>query len=146
MSKAGGSTKTIALVGMILSGILLGYAWQRIADSGLFQFRRIVFTCLISVGSYLAAFWLVEWRLGTRRASGWLLAAIVGSLLSAFNIKVVKFLIVNAQDPYSPSVTEQIYQIGVGFLSLAVVYVIVTIIVISTIQFVARQLSRLFPS
>ena len=145
MSKSDRLVKAISLFGMILSGVLLGYSWQRIADSGQVQFRRIAFTCLISVGSNLIAFLLVESRIRTGQASGWLLAATVGAVLSAFNIKVVKSVIESANDPYSPSVLGQFYQIGLGFLFAAVTYVVVTIMVISAIQFVARQLARLFP-
>lgn len=146
MSKTDRSIKVISLVGMILSGVLLGYSWQRIADSGQFQFRRIALTCLISVGSYLFAYLLVERRIRAGRTTGWLLAAIIGSLLSAFNVKVVKFVIESAHDPYLPSVSEMIYRVGLGFLFSALAYVVVTIIVLSTMHFLARQLGRWFTS
>ena len=146
MSKSDRSIKAISLAGMILSGILLGYSWQRIADSGQFKFRGIALTCLIAVGSYLLAYLLIEGRIRAGQATGWLLAAVVGSLFSAFNIRVVKFVIESANDPYSPSVSGQIYQIGIGFLFAAVAYVVVTIIVISTMHFLPRQLGRIFTS
>jgi len=144
MSKTQSSTKAISLVGMILSGIFLGFYWQKIADSGQLHFRRIAVTCIVSAGSYVVAFLLIESRKRAGSASNWLLAAVVGSLLSAFNIKVVKYMIQSSEDPYSPSLSGQLYQIGVGFVASAVIYLGVAIIIIGTVHFLARQLGRLF--
>src|SRR6185369_12830000 len=144
MSKTQSSTKAISLVGMILSGIFLGFYWQRMADSGQLHFRRIAVACIISAGSYVVAFLLIESRKRAGSPSNWLLAAILGSLLSAFNIKVVKYIIQSAQDPYTSSLSGQLYEISLGFVASAVIYLGVAIIVIGTVHFLARQLGRLF--
>jgi ABC-type Fe3+-siderophore transport system permease subunit len=144
MSKTQSSTKAISLVGMILSGIFLGFYWQRMADSGQLHFRRIAVACIISAGSYVVAFLLIESRKRAGSPSNWLLAAILGSLLSAFNIKVVKYIIQSAQDPNTSSLSGQLYEISLGFVGSAVIYLGVAIIVIGTVHFFARRLGRLF--
>lgn len=135
--------KALSLAGMTISGTLLGFYWQRMADSGRLQVWKIIITCVVSAGSYLIAFFVIETFGRSRRGSHWVVPAIAGSVLSAFNIKVVKFMIENAQDQYS-SVFGELYQIGVGFLITSVVFVVVAIIIIAAFHFLGRRLVRMF--
>lgn len=96
-------SRTLSLSGMILSGLLLGFYWQRMADSGELLIPKIMVTCALSAGSYLAAFLVVETLKMRREGTSWIISCLIGSILSAFNIKVVLFLIANQQDPFSPS-------------------------------------------
>lgn len=132
------------MAGLIISGILLGYYWQKLADSGQIKIWNIVLTCAISVGSYLIAFFVIELLGKARHSSHWLVYAIAGSALSAFNIKVVKYLIVNRHDQFSPPLYERVFDITPGFLATAVVYVIVAIIIMATVHLLGRQLERMF--
>lgn|GEM_PF-5815015 len=132
--------RTLTLVGIILAGTLLGFHWQRMADSGQLQMPKIILTCLLTVGSYLLALFVVE-RLKIRRESSlWVLSSLVGSVLSAFNIQVVKFLIVNAQDPFSPTFLEQIDSIAFGFLTCAAFFSVLSLLIVATIHLMGRSL------
>lgn len=135
--------RTVSLVGIILAGTLLGFQWQRMADSGQLQMPKIMLTCLLTVGSYLLAFFLVERLKKRREGSRWVLASLVGSVLSAFNIQVVKFLIVNAQDPFSPSFFEQIDLIASGFLTCALFFSVISLLIVATIHLMGRSLERI---
>ena len=135
--------RTLSLVGIILAGTLLGFYWQRMADSGQLQMPKIILTCLLAVGSYLLAFFVVEKFKKRRGVSPWVLSTLIGSILSAFNIQVVKFLIVNAQDPFSPSLLEQIYFIASGFLVCAVIFSVISLLIVATIHLMGRSLERL---
>jgi hypothetical protein len=139
-------SRTFSLSGMILSGTLLGFYWQRIADSGDLQMPKILLTCAISVGSYLIAFFVVESFKIRREGWQWVLASFIGSVFSAFNIRVVRFLIANAQDPYSPSFLEQLDLIVFGFLACALFFSAISLLIVTTIQLVGRSLERLFTS
>ena len=137
-------SRTLSLWGMILSGTLLGFYWQRMADSGDLRMPKIMLTCAFSVGSYLIAFFVVE-RLKIRREGPhWVLSSFIGSLLSAFNIKVVGFLIANKQDPFSPSFLEQLDLIAFGFLACAVFFSAISLLIVATIHLFGRSLERLF--
>lgn len=135
--------RTLTLVGIILAGTLLGFYWQRMADSGQLQMPKIIITCLLTVGSYLLAFFIVERLKKRREGSRWVLSSLVGSVLSAFNIQVVKLSIVNAQDPFSPSFLEQIDSIAFGFLICAVFFSVISLLIVATIHLMGRSLARL---
>jgi hypothetical protein len=139
-------SRTLSLSGMILSGTLLGFYWQRMADSGDLQMPKILLTCAISVGSYLIAFFVVETFKIQRDGWQWVLSSFIGSVLSAFNIKVVRFLIVNAQDPFSPSFLEQLDLVAFGFLACAVFFSAISLLIVATIHLLGRSLERLFTS
>jgi hypothetical protein len=96
---------------------------------------------LINTWFILLAFFVVE-RLKIRGAL-WILSSFIGSVLSAFNIKVVKFLIVNAQDPFSPSFLEQLDSIAFGFLVCAVFFSVISLLIVATIQLIGRSLTGL---
>ena len=136
--------KALSLAGLIISGILLGYYWQKLADSGQIHIPKIVLTCTTSVGSYLIAFLVIELLGKARQRSHWLIYASLGSVLSAFNIKVVRFLIENIHDRYLPPLYEELIDIAPGFLGTAIIYTIVTIIIMATIHLLGRQLERMF--
>ena len=138
--------RTVSLVGIILAGTLLGFQWQRMADSGQLQMPKIMLTCLLTVGSYLLAFFLVERLKKRREGSRWVLASLIGSVLSAFNIQVVKFLIVNAQDPFSPPFLGQIDLIASGFLICALFFSAISLLIMATIHLMRRSLERLVSS
>ncbi len=88
-------------------------------------------------------FFVVE-RLKKRPGgSPWVLSSLIGSVLSAFNIQVVKFVIVNAQDPFSPSFLEQIDFIASGFLTCAVIFSVISLLIVATIHLMGRSLERL---
>lgn len=144
MSRHDTYNKALSLAGLSISGILLGYYWQKLGDSGQIHIPKMVLTCTISVSSYLIAFLVIELLGKTRHGSHWLVYAAAGSALSAFNIKVVKYMIENMHDRYSPPLPDQIIDIGVGFLASAIIYLIVTIIMMATIHFLGRQLERMF--
>jgi uncharacterized membrane protein len=144
MSRHDTYNKALSLAGLIISGILLGYYQQKLGDSGQIHIPKIVLTCTISAGSYLIAFLAIELLGKTRHSSHWLVYATAGSALSAFNIRVVKYLIENMHDRYSPPLYEELLDIAQRFLGSTVIYLIVTIIIMATIHFVGRQLERLF--
>lgn len=144
MSGHDARSKALSLAGLIISGLFLGYYWQKLADSGQIHIPKIVLTCTISAGSYLIAFLVIELLGKTRRSSHWLVYATAGSALSAFNIKVVKYIIENMHDRYSPPLHEKLLEIVPGFLATAVIYLIVTIIIMATIHLLGRQLERMF--
>ena len=146
MSRHDTYNKALSLAGLIISGILLGYYWQKLGDSGQIHIPKIVLTCTISAGSYLIAFSVIELLGKTRHSSHWLVYAFAGSALSAFNIKVVKYMIENMHDRYSPPLYQELFEIAPGFLATAVIYLIVTIIIMATIHFLGRQLERMFAS
>lgn len=147
MSRHDTYNKALSLAGLIISGILLGYYWQKLGDSGQIHISKIVLTCTISAGSYLIAFLVIELLGKARRhSSHWLVYAIAGSALSAFNIKVVKYLIENRHYRYSPPLYEELFDIALGFLATAVIYMIVAIIIMATIHLLGRQLERMFSS
>jgi hypothetical protein len=135
--------KVLSLLGLAVSGTLLGFYCQKLADSGQLQSRKIFLACVVSAGSYLVAFFVIETLGRSRRGSHWVVSTIAGSVLSAFNLKVVKFMVANTLDQYS-SVFEEIYEIGVRFLIAAVIFVVVAIIIIGVIQFLGRRLERMF--
>jgi hypothetical protein len=128
---------------MIISGTLLGFYWQRMADSGDLQVPKIMLTCAISVGSYLIAFLVVETFKIRRESWHWVLSSFMGSVVSAFNIKVVRFLIANAQDPFSPSFLEQLDLIAFGFLACAEFFFAISLLIVATIHLLARSVERL---
>jgi hypothetical protein len=137
-------SRTLTLSGMILSGTLLGFHWQRVADSGDLQMPKIMLTCAISAGSYLIAFLVVEKFKIRREGWHWVLSSFIGSVFSAFNIKVVKFLIANAQHPYAPSFLEQLDLIAFGFLVCAVFFSALSLLIVATIHLLGRSLERFF--
>ena len=139
-------SRTLFLSGLVLSGTLLGFYWQRMADSGDLQAPKILLTCAISVGSYVIAFFVVETFKIRREHWQWVLASFIGSVFSAFNIKVVRFLITNAQDPYSPSFLEQLDEIASGFLACAVFFSVTSLLIVATIYLLGRSLERLLTS
>ena len=136
------TNRTVSLVGIILAGTLLGFEWQRMADSGQLQMPKIMLTCLLTVGSYLLAFFVVERLKKRREGSRWVLASLIGSVLGAFNIQVVKFLIVNAQDPFSPPFLEQIDLIASGFLICALFFSVISLLIVATIHLMGHSLER----
>lgn len=136
--------RTLTLSGLILSGTLLGFYWQRMADSGDVQMPKIMQTCVISVGSYLLAFLVVETFKIHRDGWHWVLSSFIGSVFCAFNIKVIRFLIANAQDPFSPSFLEQLDLIAFGFLTCAVFFSAISLLIVATIHLLGRSLERLF--
>ena len=135
--------RTLTLVGIVLAGTFLGFHWQRLADSGQLQMPQIILTCSLAVGSYLLAFFVIERFKKRREGSSWVLSSLVGSVLSAFNIQIVKWSIVNARNPYSPSFLEQIDEIAFGFLLCAVVFSVLSLLIVATIQLMGRSLVRL---
>ncbi len=139
-------SRTLSLSGMILSGTLLGFYWQRMADSGDLQTPKILLTCALSVASYLIAFFVVETFKIPREGWQWVLSSFIGSVFSALNIKVVRFLIANAQDPYSPSFLEQLDRIAFGFLICALFFSAFSLLIVATIHLLGRSLERLFTS
>jgi hypothetical protein len=134
--------RNLSLVGIILAATLSGFYWQRMADSGELQLPKIILTCVLTVSSYLLAFLVVErFKIG-RDSLLWVLSSLIGSVLSAFNIKVVKFLIVNAQDPFSPPFMEQIGLIALGFLTCSVFFSVISLLIVPTIHLLGRSLQR----
>lgn len=153
MSRHDTYNKALSLAGLIISGILLGYYQQKLGDSGQILIPNIVLTCTISAGSYVIAFLVIELLRKARHSSHWIVYAAAGSALSAFNIRVVKYLIDNMKyliehmhNQDSPPLYEHLFDIGVGFLATAVIYLIVTIIIMATIHLLGRQLERMLPS
>lgn len=134
-----GLNRTLTLTGMILGGTFLGFYWQRMADSGQLQMPKIALTCVLTVASsYLIALLVVE-TLKIRRGSLWVLATLIGSVLSAFNIQVAKFLIVNARDPFSPSFLEQLDLIAFGFLVCAIFFSVISLAIVAAIHLLKRS-------
>lgn len=140
-----GLNRTLTLAGVILAGLFLGFYWQRMADSGQLQMPRIALTCALTVASYLIALLILE-TLKIRRDSIWILAALIGSVLSAFNIQVTKFLIVNAQDPFSPSFLEQLDSIAFGFFACAIFFSVISLAILAAIHLLRRSFERLSSS
>lgn len=139
-----GASTSLTLTGMILAGTFLGFYWQRMADSGQLQMSNIVLTCALTVASYLIALLVVE-TLKIRRGSLWVLATLIGSVLSAFNVQVAKFLIVNARDPFSPSFLEQLDRIAFGFVVCALFFSVISIATVAALHLLRRSFER-FPS
>ena len=133
--------RTLTLTGMILAGTFLGFYWQRMADSGQLQMQKIALTCVLTVASYLIALFVLE-TLKIRRGSLWVLATLIGSVLSAFNIQVAKFLIANARDPFSPSFLEQLDLIAFGFLACAIFFSVISLAIVAAIHLLRRSFER----
>jgi hypothetical protein len=134
--------RTLSLVGIMLAATLSGFYWQRMADSGQLQMPKIILNCLLTVSSYLLAFLVVErFKIG-RESLLWVVSCLIGSVLSAFNIKIVKFLIVNAQDQFSPSFLEQIDLIAFGFLGCAVFFSVISLLIVATLHLMGGSLER----
>ena len=134
--------RNLSLVGIILAAMLSGFYWQRMADSGELQLSKIILTCVLTVSSYLLAFLVVDrFKIGRQRLL-WVVSCLIGSVLSAFNIKVVKFLILNAQDPFSPSFMKQIGLIAFGFLGCAVFFSVISLLIVPTIHLMGRSFQR----
>src|SRR6476620_7513297 len=88
------------LLGMISSGLAIGYERQLFADSGEFNQYRITQSILISSLSYLIVF-LVFLKFNksqkARSLPGWVLMAITGAITCFFSLHVVKFALDNWQ-------------------------------------------------
>lgn len=134
-----GLNRTLTLAGLILAGTLLGFYWQRMADSGQLQMQKIALTCVLAIASYLIAFLVGE----ALRIHGslWVVATLIGSILSAFSIQVAK-LIINARDPFSPSFLEQLDVIALGFLACAIFFSVMSFAILAAIHLVRRLFER----
>lgn len=136
-----GLDRTLTLAGLIISGTLLGFYWQRLGDSGQLEMQKILLTCALTVGSYLVGFLIGE-ALRIRPGLLWVVASLIGSVLSAFNIQV-KFLIINAWNPFSPPFLAQFDSIAFGFLVCAVFFSVGSLAILAAIHLLRRLFQRL---
>jgi hypothetical protein len=90
-----------------------------------------------------SSFFLVDRLKIGRQGSLWALYSLVGSVLSAFNIQIVKFSIVNAQYPFSASFIQQIDSMAFGFVTCATFFSVISLLIVATIHLMGRSLAGL---
>jgi hypothetical protein len=134
------------LLGLGTSGILIGIYWQRLADSGEVNLRKIIITSSISTLSYVVSFLLIDWLRSPSKPYPWLFAVALGSVLCSLNLRIIKFLIDNWQYRESDSILsyigETLAYTGSSFVLNAAVFIVVALIITSGILILGRQLHR----
>jgi hypothetical protein len=134
------------LLGLGISGILIGIYWQKMADSGEANLRKIMITSSISTLSYVVSFLLIDRLRRPSKPYYWLFAAALGSALCSVNLRIIKFLIDNWRYRESDSILSYVgaslAYTGASSVLNAAVFIVVALIITSGILISGRQLHR----
>lgn len=138
--------KLFCFLGAVTSGLLIGIFWSWMADSGEVHIARAFVTCVVAMCSYLLAFTLLNCFGKTPATARWLSVSVMGSIVCALNLRVIKFLVDNWQYRQSRSALEylisQLPEAGVRFSFTAPIFILVALAVMFTIQAIGRQFQR----
>ena len=129
------------LLGMIASGLFVGYERQVIADSGDRFLDKIIVSMFIAGSSYLLAFLLFPKRETVYKIPSWVLMGVLGSAICFLNLHVIKYSIDNWGYRKSDSVAEYMLahlpDTGMGFLVLMPLYSLVALLIMGGIRLLA---------
>jgi hypothetical protein len=124
-------------IGVIASGLLIGYERQLLADSGQYNSNKVFVSMPIAGGSYLLAFVLFH-RSQLLRVPSWIIISLFGSILCFLNLHVVKYAVDNWS--YGKGVDLEHYI--TGFFIITPIYSLIALIIIGAIHFVGRLLVK----
>jgi hypothetical protein len=126
------------LLGMLASGLFIGYERQVTADSGDRFLDKILVSMFIADGSYLLAFLLFPKRETVYKVPSWVLMAVLGSAICFLNLHVIKYSIDNWGYRKSDSVIEYMVDhlpdMGMGFLIITPIYSFVAFFIMGGIR------------
>lgn len=83
------------LVASLVSAVIFGYWTQVIADSGSKDYEKIIWSILIGVFSYVLPYIASICFRGGKYRISWIWVGIGGSIVYAFNLKVIRYSIAN---------------------------------------------------
>jgi hypothetical protein len=137
--------KLIAL-GAVVTGLLIGYQKQVMADSGEEHLDKIAKSVVIAILSYLIATLMCIYAKHGYKRLNFIWAAILGSIFCSLFLNVVKFLLDNRK--FSQSESMFVYLLNnigdstIRFLIALPIYCILSLMIFSTIHFTHKWLSR----
>ena len=131
------------LLGIVASGLAIGYGRQRVADSGEAHLDKILISMLIAVAAYLATFLFFTWRSRSSRLPTWVLTAVLGSAACAFSLHIIKYVADNWSYRGSTSLVEYLAMAMWGqagaFVVLTVVYSAFALCIVGVFRLLALQ-------
>jgi len=137
------------LLGMIASGLLIGYERQITADSGELIRSNIVTSLLIASSSYLLVFLLLSsWKkIHWLKIPAWVLMAALGAVICSFNLHVVYYAIYNWRYRQGRALAEYIWwllpDMSMSFLVGAVIYLVISLSILGVIRLFVSQLNAM---
>jgi H+/Cl- antiporter ClcA len=131
------------LLGMIISGLVIGYEAQIIADSGGFNQDDIIQSMFASSIAYLIGFLIFSVFVNTTRfwhIPRWILMAITGSIFCFLSLHVIKFAFDNWQYKEFNSISNSQYFLMVlgnliqGIIIISPIYSFIAVLIMGTLR------------
>jgi hypothetical protein len=135
------------LLGMIASGLFIGYFRQHVADSGQSHPDEILKSMSIGGCAYLLGFIILMKREMFWRVPYWVTLAIAGSAVCSFSLHIVKYAVDNWAYRKSDSVVRYLLwllpDMAEGFIVSIIFYSLIALCIIGVIRLLAVGLKSL---
>jgi hypothetical protein len=138
----------------IVFGLLVGYEWQRTADSSEINTDKLIISMLIGGFSYLLIFVLSFFLKEFRKFPSWFCIGVIGSVLFVFNKAVIEYFIDNLsykemmKMSWSQYLSATIFDMALSFLLLSIIYAFILSLFLLSFRlpiFLFNGLKKTFP-
>jgi hypothetical protein len=130
----------------IVTGLIIGYYKQKLADSGDIYIGKIFKSIVIAVLSYLLAIFLPVFVSKKYKNINYIWLALLGSAFCSLFLNVIKYLVDNWRFRKSASIIDyvsgQLSDSIIGFILSFPVYSITSLLVFSAVYFIDKRLSK----